>query len=109
MILFGRKDKLLDTQELPDELCESCGKKGGVVSVFQIYYHIIKIPLIPLSKKAASQCYSCRKVKVKRAFSEEQNRVAKFLKKKSKTPLWTFTGACFLFIYIIISKLFDII
>ena len=66
MILFGRKDKLLLTQELPDELCESCGKKGGVVSIFQIYYHIIKIPLIPLSKKAASQCYSCRKVKVKR-------------------------------------------
>ncbi|MAW65949.1 MAG: hypothetical protein CMD18_07125 [Flavobacteriales bacterium] len=109
MILFGRNDKLLLTQELPDELCESCGKKGGVVSIFQIYYHIIKIPLIPLSKKAASQCYSCRKVKVKRDFSEEQNRVAKFLKKESKTPLWTITGACFLLIYMIVSKLFDIV
>jgi hypothetical protein len=106
MILFGRKDKLLITQEISDELCESCGKRGGVLSVFQIYYHIFKIPVIPLSKKAASQCYSCRKVKVKRNFSDEQNKVAELLKKESKTPLWTMTGAGFILIYTIIVKVF---
>ena len=104
MILFGRKDKLLITREISGELCEGCGEKGGVVSVFQIYYHILKIPLIPLSKKAASQCYSCRKVKVKRNFSDEQKRVATLLKKEAKTPLWTFTGALIILICMIISK-----
>tara|TARA_Y100000589_G_scaffold300235_1_gene310215 strand:+ start:2123 stop:2452 length:330 start_codon:yes stop_codon:yes gene_type:complete len=109
MILFGRKDKLLATRELSEELCESCGARGGVVSVFQIYYHVTKIPFFPLSKKAASQCYKCRKVKLKRDFSEEQKRVATLLKKESKTPLWTMTGAGLIFVYIIISKLVDLV
>lgn len=109
MILFGRKDKLLATREISEEFCKSCGKRGGVVSVFQIYYHIAKIPFFPLSKKAASQCYSCRKVNVKRDFSEEQNRIAKLLKKESKTPLWTMTGAGLILAYLIISKLVELI
>ena len=109
MILFGRKDSLLITEKIPDELCDNCNKRGGVVSIFQIYYHIVKIPLIPLSKKAASQCYSCRQVKVKRNFSDEQKRVAEILKKKSKTPLWTMLGAGLILIYIIISKVIDMV
>lgn len=109
MILFGRKDKLLATREISNEFCEDCGKKGGVVSIFQIYYHVIKIPLMPLSKKAASQCYSCRKVKVKRDFSDEQKRVAALLKKESKTPLWTMIGAGIILIYMVISKLVELV
>ena len=108
MILFGRKDKLLATREISEELCESCGERGGVVSVFQIYYHVAKIPFFPLSKKAASQCYACRKVKVKRNFSDEQKRIALLLKKESKTPLWTMTGTALILIYIIISKLVEL-
>ncbi len=93
MILFGRKDKLLATREIPDEECESCGEKGGVVSIFQIYYHIARIPLIPLSRKTASQCYSCRKVKLKKNFSNQQKMVGELLRRETKTPLWTMMGA----------------
>ena len=70
MILFGRQDKVLATREIPSEVCEHCGKRGGVVSIFQIYYHVLKVPFVPLARRTASQCYHCRKVKLQKNFSE---------------------------------------
>ena len=105
MILFGRKDKVLLTKEIPLEVCKDCGKKGGVVSVFQIYYHIAGIPFVPLARRMASQCYSCRNVNVQKNFSGNQKEVAILLKKESKTPLWTMIGAGLIFFYILIRFL----
>ena len=109
MILFGRKDKLLATREIPNELCESCGEKGGIVSLFQIYYHVAKIPFFPLSRRAASQCYSCRKVKVKKDFSDQQKVVEGLLRKESKTPLWTMVGVSLILIYLVVNYLIKLI
>lgn len=103
MILFGRKDKVIGTRELPSEVCEECGKRGGIVSVFQIYYHIATLPFIPLSRRTASQCYSCRKVKLEKNFSEQQKSVSDLMKKDYKTPYWTFAGAGLIMLYIIIN------
>ena len=105
MILFGRKDKVLETREILGEVCDHCGKKGGVVSIFQIYYHIGLIPFIPLSRRTASQCYTCRKVKVEKNFSNQQREVAQLLKKEAKTPFWTLTGASLICLYIVINFL----
>lgn len=101
MILFGRKDKHLGTREISNEVCVECGKKGGVVSVFQIFFHIALIPVIPISRKVASQCYSCRAVKVEKQFSEQQREVCTLLKKEFKTPLWTLIGASIIFIFLL--------
>lgn len=109
MILFGRKDKVLGTREIPSEVCDHCGRRGGVVSIFQIYYHIATLPFIPLSRRTASQCYSCRKVKLEKNFSEQQKSVSSLLKKEFKTPYWTFTGAGLIMIYIIINVALKII
>lgn len=103
MILFGRKDKVLATREIPSEVCEECGKRGGVVSIFQIYYHVAKIPFVPLARRTASQCYSCRKVKLQKNFSDQQKEVADLLKNEAKTPLWTMIGASLILLYIIIN------
>ena len=109
MILFGRKDKLLATREIPNELCESCGEMGGVVSIFQIYYHVAKIPFFPLSRRVASQCYSCRKVKVKKDFSDQQKTVAELLRKETKTPLWTMIGSGLILVYLFLNYLIKLI
>ncbi|MFT4900174.1 MAG: hypothetical protein ACI9U0_001975 [Flavobacteriales bacterium] len=101
MILFGRKDKHIGTREIPNEICVECGKKGGVVSVFQIFFHIALIPVIPISRKIASQCYSCRVVKVEKQFSIKQREVSVLLKKEFKTPLWTLIGASIIFILLL--------
>ena len=108
MILFGRKDKVIKTRELPNEVCEHCGKKGGVVSLFQIYYQIAFIPFFPLARRSASQCYSCRKVKVEKSFSNQQLEISKLLKKESKTPFWTLIGASITFTIILFNLFFKI-
>ena len=101
MILFGRKDKHIGTREIPNEVCVECGKKGGIVSLFQIFFHIALIPVIPISRKIASQCYSCRAVKVEKQFSEQQIEASILLKKEYKTPLWTLIGASIIFILLL--------
>lgn len=108
MILFGKKDKVLRTHELPDEVCEHCGEKGGVVSLFQIYYQVAFIPFVPLARRTASQCYCCRKVKMEKSFSNQQLEVSTYLKREVKTPFWTLIGASLIFIYIISNLLLKI-
>lgn len=101
MILFGKKDKHLATEQLPKEVCEACGKRGGVVSIFQIYFHVLLLPVIPVSRKTASQCLKCNKIKVEEFFSETQLEVSNRLKANHKTPLWALVGAAVLFLFLL--------
>jgi len=103
MILFGKKDKHIVTEQLPKEVCEDCGKRGGVVSLFQIYFHILMLPIIPVSRKTASQCLKCRKIKVEQYFSETQLNVANELKGTYKTPLWSMIGGGALFVFLVVK------
>lgn len=109
MILFGRKDKLLGTREIPSEVCETCQKRGGIVSIFQIYFHILRIPVFPTSRKVASQCYNCREVKTEKGFSNQQKEIGKILFKEYKTPFWSMSGAVILFALLVIKYIFKFI
>lgn len=101
MILFGKKDKHIATEELPNEVCDKCRKRGGVISLFQIYFHVLLIPIIPVSRKTASQCLNCREIKTEKFFSENQIKVSAKLKSENKTKLWSMIGGLVLFIYLI--------
>lgn len=103
MILFGRKDKHLVTEKLPAEVCPNCKKPGGVLSMFIIYFHIALLPIIPISRKIASQCLSCRDVKILKDFSETQTALATAMRKKYKTPYWTMIGGAILLILLIVK------
>jgi len=103
MILFGKKDKHIVTEQVPKEVCEDCGKRGGVVSLFQIYFHVLTLPIIPVSRKTASQCLKCRKIKVEQYFSEIQLSVSNKLKNSYKTPLWSMIGAGALFVFVLLK------
>lgn len=103
MILFGRRDKYLATREIPSEVCDECKKRGGVVSIFQIYFHILKVPVIPLTRRVASQCYHCRHVKVEKHFTDQQKSVGALLKKEVKTPYWTMIGGSILLTGLIVK------
>lgn len=100
MILFGKKDKHITTEKLPKEVCDKCGKRGGVLSLFQIYFHILLIPIIPVSRKTASQCLSCREIKTEKFFSDAQSEVSTKLKLENKTKLWSMMGGLVLFVFL---------
>lgn len=103
MILFGRKDKPIFTQQLPKEVCVVCDRRGSVVSIFQIYFHIGLLPILPLSRKTATQCLHCRNVKTEKFFSESEKVASDQLKKEVKTPYWTMIGAAIILLLLIIK------
>ena len=103
MILFGRKDKYIATKDMPNEVCPECGKRGGIVSIFQIYFHILRLPVAPVSRKVASQCLHCRDVKIEKDFSESQKAAGAELRAKNKTPLWTMIGAGITLVFIVVK------
>lgn len=104
MILFGRKGTHLGLTET-NIACEKCGNKTTVLSIFQSYFHIFLIPILPVNKTAAAQCVQCRNVIYKKRLSSEYLNIFKSLKKQYKTPLWTFSGAFFIILIYIISLL----
>ena len=103
MILFGKKDKHIATEQLPKEVCDKCRKRGGVVSIFQIYFHILLLPIIPVSRKTASQCLKCREIKTEKFFSETQIEVSNKLRSENKTQLWSMIGGGVLFIFLVVK------
>ena len=93
MILFGRKDKHLGLEKLEGQVCEKCGRKGVVVSLFLNYFHLLWLPCAPISRRAASQCLHCGHIEVDKKFDEVRSESMQRLKKQHLTPWWSFVGA----------------
>ena len=104
MILFGRKGTHLGLTET-HIACEKCGNKTTVLSIFQSYFHILFIPIVPINKTAAAQCTKCRNVIYKKRLSTEYLNIFNSLKKQYKTPFWTFSGVLFILIIYLITLL----
>lgn len=105
MILFGRKAHHLAVEELPSKKCSKCGKKEVVISLFQKYFHILWIPIFPIKKAAATQCTSCRNVELKGDFTEEVKELELQMKKKYRTPFWTFAGLYSAIVFFLIKQI----
>ncbi len=99
MILFGRKAHHLGLQAIEEEKCVKCGNNKQVISLFQKYFHILWLPMFPIKRAAASQCFKCRNVETEKVFSDYKKSVVLELKKKHSAPFWTFAG---LFILILL-------
>lgn len=101
MILFGRKGVHLGLTET-DIKCEKCGNSKTVLSIFQSYFHIFLLPIVPVNKTAAAQCLKCRNVIYKKRLNAHYLEIFKLLKKQYKTPIWTFLGAFFIILIYLI-------
>lgn len=106
MILFGRKAHHLGLQQLNDSICPKCGQKKTVVSVFQMYYHILWVPFFPLRKKTAAQCLACNHVILEKKYDVNQQTVKEQLKDEYRTPIWTFSGLFLVVLFILVRFMF---
>jgi predicted nucleic-acid-binding Zn-ribbon protein len=104
MILFGRKGTHLGLKETKFA-CEKCGNTSTVLSIFQSYFHIFLIPILPINKTAAAQCVKCRNVIYKKRLSIEYLNIFNALKKQYKTPIWTFSGALLILLIYLLNIL----
>ena len=106
MILFGRKTHHLGLTTSKNIACENCKKKHLAISVFQKYFHILWLPMFPIKKDCASQCIKCKNVLIEKRFSDQSKAIAVSLKKKHKTPFFTFVGVLIAVLGLLVKAFF---
>jgi rubredoxin len=93
MIIYGSKAVHLQSVELPNHSCPSCGTKGSLVmSIFRKHAHIYWIPLFPFGKVSAVQCQHCQLVFEDNKMPQPLWEIRAALKANSKGPIWQFAG-----------------
>lgn len=77
-----------------NEKCLNCGNQNSInMAVFQEYFHLMWIPIIPLNKIGTSFCVKCRQGLQMEKFPDNYKKQFGILKSKSNTPFWTFIGS----------------
>jgi len=101
MIIHGTNLSVIAKEIIPDK-CSNCGKQNCIeMIIFQSYAHVYWIPFYPKAKTGASQCLNCNHILQNNEFTDDLIFQYKTLRKKSKTPLWSFIGICILTVFIL--------
>ncbi|NLO71197.1 MAG: zinc-ribbon domain-containing protein [Porphyromonadaceae bacterium] len=101
MIIYGSKATQIGTADI-DEKCPNCETQNSVnMVIIQRYAHVFWIPFLPIGKKALTQCSHCQQVLEKKEFPSNFRGYYEALKIRSKTPVWTFSGAALLAFFIL--------
>lgn len=101
MILYGRKSTLLTRQSVPND-CNNCGAADSIdFTVYQKYGCVFGIPFLPLGKMPLTECSNCRQVLDKAEFTLTMNEQYELIKRKSCTPVWTFSGLILLSFFLL--------
>lgn len=84
--------------------CSYCQQSGTLAYVvYQNYFHVFWIPLFPLWKETHSVCVHCRQQKRSGEFSPEMKLEAAELKRRSKTPFYTYALISIVLLLFIVS------
>ncbi|MEP6675942.1 MAG: zinc-ribbon domain-containing protein [Ferruginibacter sp.] len=103
MIVYGIKAKELLKETLLDK-CPNCGTQNSVdLYIFQRYFHIFWLPVIPVGKTAVSQCSNCKQTLKLKEMPEALKLSYDNVKTKTKTPVWMFSGLALILVIIIVG------
>jgi hypothetical protein len=92
MIIFGTATKKLSSETVMEK-CSNCGNQFCVdVIIYQKWFHVFWIPIIPNGKTGASQCSKCNQVLVPNQMPANIKMSYDHLLKQAKAPIWTYTG-----------------
>ncbi|MGQ0826989.1 MAG: hypothetical protein ACT4ON_01210 [Bacteroidota bacterium] len=99
LVIFGKKNKIIEAYEDLDSVCENCDSKSIFYFVYLDYYHIFWIPIFPVLKYGGMHCDNCGKshVNVINAKSSEYE-------KQTRTPIYMYTITIF-FLLIVSSAI----
>ncbi|MBI3235613.1 MAG: zinc-ribbon domain-containing protein [Bacteroidetes bacterium] len=92
MIIYGVKNKVLETETIAEK-CSNCQTQNSTsMSIVQKYFHIFWIPFFPLGKTLVTQCSNCKNVLTKKELSASLLETYQTRKSQVKAPVWMFTG-----------------
>jgi len=92
MIFYGTRAKSLGAQALGGVACQSCGQSGVVAHVFQKYFHIFWIPVLPYKKLVATECARCQQALAGEDVPPMYQAQLETFRASVKTPWYMYTG-----------------
>ena len=102
--IFGIRYTFIVLEQMVNA-CEYCGAENSVyLNIFQRYFHIFWIPVLPLGKIGNTQCHHCKQVLEAKEMSDEYKAAYKDLKSRAKTPIWTFAGLAVIIVLAIVGS-----
>jgi len=102
MIFYGSKSTMLNENMITKFSCPSCDSDNSLrMNIWGTYYHLYWIPTITLGrKKATIQCGHCQRSLEEQNFNEPQKQLSNKYKSESSIPLWYYTGAVIIGLFI---------
>jgi len=92
-MIYGTRASNIGNFDVPYTKCGYCEEgKTQNISVFGKYLHIFWIPILPLGKKAVSECTHCKRTIEQKEFSPELKTMYKENKGSVKRPFWHWLG-----------------
>jgi len=92
MIIYGTSKKKL-LSETVMEKCQNCGNQFCVdVIIYQKWFHVFWVPILPNGKTGVSQCGKCNQVLAPNQMSPNIKMTYNHLLKQAKAPIWTYSG-----------------
>jgi hypothetical protein len=61
MNIYGTRARRIRSHDLTGSACEACWYGPLIAHVFQKYFHICGLPLIPLEKDVLAECPDCKR------------------------------------------------
>lgn len=104
MIIFGTGTKKLSSETVMDK-CPNCDNQFCIdIIIYQKWFHVFWIPIVPNGKTGASQCSKCNQVLVPNQMPANIKTTYDHLLKQAKAPIWTYTGLALIagFIFLIV-------
>ncbi len=107
--ILGVRKSRIGTQ-VCSSACSYCQQKDTLALIaYQNYFHVFWIPLFPLWKEVHSVCVHCKQQRRLGEFSPEMKLEGVELRKRSKTPFFTYAlPACILLFFIISAIVYSI-
>jgi hypothetical protein len=92
MIIYGTSRKKLSSETVMEK-CPNCGNQFCVdVIIYQKWFHVFWIPIVPNGKVGVSQCSKCNQVLTPNQMSPNLKMTYDHLLKQAKAPIWTYSG-----------------
>ena len=107
MIIYGTgKKKLLS--ETVMEKCQNCGNQFCVdVIIYQKWFHVFWVPILPNGKTGVSQCSKCKQVLAPNQMSSSIKMTYDHLLKQAMAPIWTYSGITLIVVLIAFFTITD--
>jgi hypothetical protein len=107
IIFFGSRTGHLKTLKVQGH-CKNCKRTDSVeLIIYQKFAHIFFVPIFPIKKIYAAQCFQCKNLFTESEVKEWFALTYTNARRRVHSPLWSFTGLAAVFILVLLISILN--